>query len=150
MNLADVYTEIITEHNASGRNKHHIEAPTCVRKGVNPSCGDEIALEVRVKGDRIEDASFTGVGCAISQASASLMIDLIRGKTVAEAKGLAELFLGMIKGTVTDEARLEELEDAVALKGIAHMPARVKCAVLGWHTLEESLGKAGEKPSEIS
>lgn len=145
MGLEQIYTEILTEHNASGRNKHHIENPTHVLKGVNPSCGDEIELELRETGGTIEDAGFTGEGCAISQASASIMIDLIRGKTVEEALKLAETFFRMIKGEISDDAELEALEDAVALKDISHMPARVKCAVLGWHTLENAVG---EKPAE--
>lgn len=146
MGLEQIYTEILTEHNNSKRNKHHIENPTTVLKGVNPSCGDEISLELREKDGVIEDAAFTGVGCAISQASTSIMIDLIKGKSKEEALRLAKLFFGMIKNEVTDEKSLEDLDEAVALKDISHMPARVKCAVLGWHTLEEALG--GKKDPE--
>ena len=143
MGLENIYTQILTEHNNSNRNKHHIENPTAVLKGVNPSCGDEIELELREKDGVIEDAAFTGVGCAISQASASIMIDLIKGQTQEEALRLANLFFGMIKGEVSDESQLEDLDEAVALKDISHMPARVKCAVLGWHTLENAIN--GEK-----
>ena len=143
MELNQIYTQILTEHNNSKRNKHPIENPTVTLRGVNPSCGDEIELQLREKDGVIEDAGFTGVGCAISQASASIMIDLIKGKTTAEAMKLAGTFLGMIKGEVTDEKQLEALDEAVALRDIAHMPARVKCAVLGWHTLENALD--GEK-----
>lgn len=139
MDLNNVYTEIITEHNASPANKHHIESPTAVLKGHNPSCGDEIELELRVKDGVIEDASFTGIGCAISQASADIMVDLIKGKKVEEAKTLAHTFLGMIKHEITDDAQLEVLDEAIALKNISNMPARVKCAVLGWHTLENAM-----------
>ncbi len=143
MELNQIYTQILTEHNNSSRNKHHVENATVTLKGVNPSCGDEISLELREKDGVIEDAGFTGIGCAISQASASIMIDLIKGKTTEEARKLAETFLGMIKGEVTDEKELEALDEAVALRDISHMPARVKCAVLGWHTLENALD--GEK-----
>lgn len=139
MGLEQIYTEILTEHNNSKRNKHHIESPTTVLKGVNPSCGDEIELELREKDGMIEDAGFTGIGCAISQASASIMIDLIKGKPTEEALKLASLFFAMIKNEITDEEQLEPLEDAIALKDISHMPARVKCAVLGWHTLENAV-----------
>lgn len=139
MDLNSIYTEIITEHNASPANKHHIENPTAVLKGHNPSCGDEIELELRVKDGVIEDASFTGIGCAISQASADIMIDLIKGKNVEEAKTLAHTFLGMIKHEITDDTQLEVLDEAIALKNISNMPARVKCAVLGWHTLENAV-----------
>ena len=140
MELKQIYTEILSEHNNSKRNKHHIENPSLVLKGVNPSCGDEIELELREKDGVIEDAAFTGIGCAISQASASIMIDLIKGKSTEEALKLAKTFIGMIKNEITDEKELEALDEAVALKDIAHMPARVKCAVLGWHTLENALG----------
>jgi nitrogen fixation NifU-like protein len=116
-----------------------MDSPDVVLKGRNPSCGDEIELELKLKEDIIEDASFTGVGCAISQASTSMMIDLIKGKSVEEAKRLMDLFLGMIKREITKDELLEELEDAAALKNISNMPARVKCAVLSWHTLGESI-----------
>ncbi len=139
MDLDQIYTQILTEHNNSKRNKHPIENPTVTLKGVNPSCGDEISLQLRLQNGVIADAGFTGIGCAISQASASIMIDLVKGKTVSEALKLAKTFFGMIKGEITDENDLEVLDEAVALKGIAHMPARVKCAVLGWHTLENAL-----------
>lgn len=139
MGIEQIYTEILTEHANSNRNKHHIENPTAVCKGVNPSCGDQIELEIREKEGRIEDAAFTGVGCAISQASTSMMIDLIIGKLVTEAMELASIFFGMIKHEITDEDQLEALEDAIVLKDISHMPARVKCAVLGWHTLEDAV-----------
>ncbi|WP_099204042.1 Fe-S cluster assembly sulfur transfer protein SufU [Scatolibacter rhodanostii] len=141
MNLNNIYTEIITEHSRSKHNRHHIENPTEVTNGINPSCGDELTLEIRVKDDIIEDASFVGDGCAISMASASIMIDLIKGKPVEEARELAKLFMDMIHGKVTDDEALEPLEDAIALKDISHMPARVKCAVLSWHTLEETQKK---------
>ena len=143
MELNQIYTQILTEHNNSKRNKHHIENPTVTLKGVNPSCGDEITLELREKDGVIEDAGFTGIGCAVSQASASIMIDLVKGKTTQEALKLAKTFFGMIKNEVTDEKELEALDEAVALRDISHMPARVKCAVLGWHTLENALD--GEK-----
>ena len=141
MELKQIYTQIITENSRSKENKHEVEHATHVLEGVNPTCGDEITLELRVKDGVIEDAAFLGDGCAISQASANIMINLIKGKTVTEAQKLASTFTGMIKGVVTDEESLDELEDAQAFKDIAHMPARVKCATLGWHTLDEVLGK---------
>ncbi|MEY8355442.1 Fe-S cluster assembly sulfur transfer protein SufU [Lachnospiraceae bacterium 54-53] len=139
MDLKALYNEIIVENSRAGQNRHKVEDATVVLEGVNPSCGDDITLELRVKDGIIEDAGFAGDGCAISQASTSLMIDLILGKTVDEAKELLLTFFGMIKGEITDEDQLEPLEDAVALQGISRMPARVKCAVLAWHTLEEAL-----------
>ena len=141
MSLADIYTELIAEHSRSNVNKHHLAQATCCEKGHNPSCGDEITLELQVEDGKIKDASFTGVGCAISQASTSMMIDLIKGESVEKAEHLAKLFIGMIKGEVTADEELEELDEAMALKNISTMPARVKCAVLSWHTLETALEK---------
>ena len=139
--LGDLYTEVIGEHSRSPENKGELAAATVRERGHNPSCGDEITLELQIEDGIIKDAAFTGVGCAISQASTDIMIDLMRGKTVKEAKRLAELFTSMIKREVTDDAALEELDEAIALKNISNMPARVKCAVLAWHTLGDVLEK---------
>ena len=139
--LGDLYTEVIGEHSRSPENKGELAAATVRERGHNPSCGDEITLELQIEDGIIKDAAFTGVGCAISQASTDIMIDLMRGKTVEEAQRLAQLFTSMIKREVTDDAALEELDEAIALKNISNMPARVKCAVLGWHTMEEMLNK---------
>jgi nitrogen fixation NifU-like protein len=139
MDLSNVYTEIIAEHNKSGRNKKHLDNPTITLQGRNPSCGDEISLELKVENNIIQDASFTGVGCAISQASTSMMIDLVRGQTVATAQTLINTFLGMIKREITDDDELEILDEAIALKNISNLPGRVKCAVLSWHTLENAI-----------
>ncbi|WP_312279245.1 Fe-S cluster assembly sulfur transfer protein SufU [Oscillibacter sp.] len=147
MELNALYNQIIVENSRAPQNRHKVEDATIALEGVNPSCGDDIILELRVKEGVIEDAGFTGDGCAISQASASLMIDLVKGRTVEDARELLHLFFGMIKGEVADEARLEELEEAVALQGVSHMPARVKCAVLAWHTLEEALD--GKQPQKL-
>lgn len=139
--LGDLYTEVIGEHSRSPENKGELAAATVRERGHNPSCGDEITLELQIENGIIKDAAFTGVGCAISQASTDIMIDLMRGKTVEEAQHLAQLFTSMIKREVTDDAALEELDEAIALKNISNMPARVKCAVLAWHTLEDVLKK---------
>ena len=139
--LGDLYTEVIGEHSRSPENKGALAAATVRERGHNPSCGDEITLELEIADGIIKDGGFTGVGCAISQASTDIMIDLMRGKTVEEAQRLAQLFTSMIKREVTDDAALEELDEAIALKNISNMPARVKCAVLAWHTLEDVLKK---------
>lgn len=139
MDLNSIYTELIMEHSQHGHNHRHLDSPTHSHRGHNPSCGDDINLEVKVNGDIIEEAAFTGAGCAISKASTSMMIDLITGKTREEALKLVETFIGMIKREITDENELEVLEDAIALQNISNMPARVKCAVLAWHTLRQSL-----------
>lgn len=139
MNLNDIYTELIMEHNSSSHNKRILDNAHHKEKGHNPSCGDEIELELIFDGDIIRDLAFTGHGCAISQASTSIMIDLVKGKSKKEALDLTEKFISMIKREITDENELEELEEAIAFKNISNMPARVKCAVLAWHTLKESI-----------
>ena len=132
------YNEIVTDHNLHPGHKHDLPDANLVLEGVNPSCGDDIWLKLKVEDGRITDGAFVGDGCAISQASADMMLDLIVGKSEEEAMKLAEIFLRMIKGEVTDE-EMDQLEEASVLKDISHMPARVKCAVLGWHTMEEML-----------
>ena len=154
MALNNIYNDILMEHNMHPDHKHkllqasdHKTAinPKCeadeilVKKGLNPSCGDEIVLEINVVNDIIKDAAFNGQGCAISQASTDIMADLIIGKSIDEAIKLTDLFIDMIRGEETDPKKLEELDEAMALKDVSHMPARVKCAVLAWHTLNEML-----------
>ncbi len=132
------YNEILTDHNLHPGHKHDLPDANLVLEGVNPSCGDDIWLKLKVEDGRITEGAFVGDGCAISQASADMMLDLIIGKSEEEAMKLAEIFLRMIMGEVTDE-EMDQLEEASVLKDISHMPARVKCAVLGWHTMEEML-----------
>ena len=141
--LENIYTELIAEHSQSRDNRRHLDHATIKERGHNPSCGDEITLELEVAGGVIRDAAFSGAGCAISQASTDMMIELMRGKTVDEAQRLAELFIKMIQGEVNDDAELAELDDAAALKNISTMPARVKCATLAWHTLDTAVEKLG-------
>ena len=137
------YNEVLTDHNLYPAHKKPLPGANMTLEGVNPSCGDDITLQLRVKDGKIEDAGFIGSGCAISQASASLMIDLVKGRTVEDAHRLISLYFQMIKGKITPE-ELDDLEDVAALQGIAHVPARVKCAVLAWHTLEEALDGEGK------
>jgi nitrogen fixation protein NifU and related proteins len=141
MDLSQIYTELIMEHSQNKQNKRHLDCAHCSERGHNPSCGDDIELELKFDGNVIEAAAFTGSGCAISQASTSMMIDLITGKSKEEALELVETFIGMIKRDITDDKELEVLEDAMVLKNISNMPARVKCAVLAWHTLKEAINK---------
>ena len=138
MESRSFYNEILTEHNIHPEFKHDLPDADLVLEGVNPNCGDDIFLKLKLDGDEIVDGAFVGDGCAISQASADIMLGMIVGKKKEEALHLGELFLKMIKGEASDE-EIDELEEASALKDISHMPARVKCAVLGWHTLEEML-----------
>lgn len=133
------YNEILTDHNLHPVHKHELSCCTCTREGVNPSCGDEITLNLNVENGIITDGSFTGSGCAVSQASADIMLDLVIGRSVEDAKRLNALFTKMIHGECS-EAEIEELEEAGALADISHMPARVKCALLGWRTMAEMVG----------
>lgn len=148
MELGDLYTEVVMEYSRSQKYRHPLEHPDITMRGVNPSCGDDISLELKMSGGIIEEAAISGHGCAISEASAAIMAGLIEGKSTGEASHLAELFLGMIRKTVTDEVQLEKLQDAVALQNISNMPARVKCATLAWHTLQEALDKLAVSPRE--
>ena len=142
MNLNELYTQIITENSRSKENRHPVPGATHSLEGVNPSCGDDIFLKLKLDGDTIADGAFVGDGCAISQASADIMLGMIVGKKKEDALKLGETFLKMIQSEATEE-EIDSLEEASALRDIAHMPARVKCAVLGWRTLKEAL-HAGE------
>lgn len=141
MELKQLYTDLILEYNKDRTNKRKIADPTVHEHGHNPSCGDDIDIEVKIENGVIQDLAYTGSGCAISQASTAMMAELLQGQTVEEALRLCRLFLDMIRGKVTDESQLEELEAAITLKDISKMPVRVKCATLGWHTLEMALEK---------
>ena len=132
------YNEILTEHNIHPEFKHDLPDADIVLEGVNPSCGDDIWLKLKLDGDKIVDGAFVGDGCAISQASADIMLGMIIGRTKDEALKMGDIFMRMIKGEATDE-EIDSLEEASALKDISHMPARVKCAVLGWRTLKEAM-----------
>ena len=134
------YREVINDHNLRPVHKHELTDANLEMRGMNPSCGDDITLRLRVNDGIIEDGAYTGDGCAISQASADIMLDLVIGRTVSEAEELKDIFLRMIKGKITDE-EFDKLEEAGALTDVSHMPARVKCAVLGWHTLESMLAE---------
>lgn len=139
--LTAVYNELIMEHSMNSYNKRKLEKTDYEQIGHNPNCGDEITLELKLNGNIIEDMAFSGHGCAISQASTSIMIDTLKGKTLEEAQEIVNTFIGMIKREITNEETLKKLEDAIAFKNVANMPARVKCALLAWHTIEEIINK---------
>ena len=142
MDLKQIYSSIIMEHSNNSEHKHELEHATHNERGHNPSCGDDIQLHLNIDGDIIKEAAFTGHGCAISQASTSLLCELIEGKTIEEARLACQKFIGMITGDEDDMYELEDiLGDAVALQNISVMPQRVKCAVLAWHTLSDMLEK---------
>lgn len=145
MDLNEIYTQLILEQSRNKRNRRELENPTLKELGHNPSCGDEITLQVNLDRDAMKDLAYTGQGCAISQASTSIMIDTVKGMTTEEAVALCDKFIGMIKGEITDEDQLEDLGDAVAFENIRNMPARVKCAVLPWYTLKAMLEKRKEE-----
>ena len=139
--VGNIYTAALMQHNSHPDYKYEMEGCTCSHEGVNPSCGDELTLQLRIEDGVIEEASFVGSGCAVSQASADMMADLITGETVEEAKRLVGLFLGMIKGEALSEEDKEDLDEAAELESISRMPARVKCAELAWRTLEKLLAE---------
>ena len=134
--LEDLYQEIILTRYKNPRRRGRLENPTRTAGGHNPSCGDQLELFVELDGDRIRAVRYQGEGCAVSQASADLMAEAVEGKTVAEARDLAERFKAMVvEGAPPDPA----LGDLAALSGVARLPSRVKCATLAWHALEEAL-----------
>ena len=149
MAVTDLYNAEFMDHVSHPDYKYQMDCPDCTHEGVNPSCGDELTFSVRFADDgTIDEAAFTGHGCAISQASADIMSDLMVGKTPEQAMGLCKLFMKMVRGEVSeDDPRIDELEDAAILKDSAHMPARVKCAELAWRTLEGMLQSRKERPS---
>lgn len=138
MENRNFYNEILTEHNMHPDFKHDIEDANIVLDGINPSCGDEIQLKLKTDGDIITDGAFVGDGCAISQASTDIMLGMIIGQSKEKALEYADIFMRMIRGEASDE-EIDSLEEASALRDISHMPARVKCAMLGWRTLSEAL-----------
>jgi nitrogen fixation protein NifU and related proteins len=138
--LSDLYQEVILDHNRRPRNFRTIESPSHHAEGYNPLCGDRLNLYVQVSGDTITDVAFEGSGCAISKASASLMTDALKGKTVAEANSLFERFHRVV--TTPPDQPVEDLGKLSVLAGVREFPVRVKCASLAWHTLKAALDRA--------
>lgn len=136
MNLDELYKDTILYHGRNTENRREVDPCDVKQRGVNHSCGDEITIYLRVKDGVIDDISFLGEGCMISMASTSIMIDLVKGKDVETAKELISIFIRMIKREATDE-EIQKLGDGLVFQNIQNMPARVKCATLSWHTLEE-------------
>lgn len=138
--MMEIYKQVIIENTKEKEHKKEIEG--IEKEGVNPSCGDELKIFVKMNEDNtiIEEISFTGRGCAISEASANIMAEILKGKTKEEAKKIITTFFDMIKlNEIDDEKLIEVLGDAYAFKNIAYMPSRVKCAFLSWKTLEKIL-----------
>ncbi len=132
----DLYREIILDHYKEPRNKGHIEEPDIAARGHNPLCGDEVDITMSVDDGRVADIRFDGVGCAISQASASMLTELIEGKSLSEVERIAGLFKEMM---LEDGDSVEELGDLEALQGVKKYPVRIKCAILSWNTMLEGM-----------
>ncbi len=144
--LSDLYQEVILDHNRRPRNFRTIESPSHHAEGYNPLCGDRLSLYVTVADGVLTDVAFQGSGCAISKASASLMTDALKGKTVAEANALFERFHRVV--TTPPDQPVEELGKLSVLAGVREFPVRVKCASLAWHTLKAALGREERASTE--
>ena len=151
MNLKELYQEIILEHGKNPRNLGKTENFNKDAKGNNPLCGDNVHVYLKLNNQRkVEDISFEGSGCAISMASASIMTDLIKGKSDNEAKEIIEDFLGMIKENPELKSNILKEDDKtklMCLSGVKQYPMRVKCATLSWHTLVSAMEKDGKEVS---
>ncbi|KXO17214.1 SUF system NifU family Fe-S cluster assembly protein [Peptoniphilus sp. GNH] len=139
MSINDIYTQFILEESRNSKNRKTLEHFTHEELGHNPSCGDEITLQMDLENDKIQDLAYSGVGCAISQASTSVMIDTVKKLPRDKAIKLCDLFIGMIKGEELSEEQEELLGDALVFESVKNLPARVKCAVLPWYTLKSIL-----------
>ncbi len=146
MALEELYREVILDHYRNPRNKGHLEHPQASAQGVNPLCGDEITIEVSFEGDKVSEVAVEGQGCSISQSSASMMTEAIKGKSRAEISELVGRFRQMMSLDEGDDPGLDPerpgavLGDIEALQGVRQYPVRIKCASLAWNTLLEALG----------
>ena len=142
MDSRELYQDIILDHGRKPRNFHAMSHPSHFANGHNPLCGDRVTVYLEIESDRIKDVSFEGRGCAISTASASLMTEVLKGKTLAEAEQLFKAFHAEVTGgavPAVDEALSDDLDRLAPLEGVKAYPARVKCATLAWHAFEAAL-----------
>lgn len=146
MELASLYQHLILEHYRRPRNKGELADPSADVHMANPVCGDEIRLQLRVEDDVVRGARFTGSGCSISQAAVSMLTGLLEGRSVAEARELAERFTRLMHGDA-DAARDRSLGDLRALQGVSKFPVRIKCALLGFDALKEALDRSEPPPA---
>lgn len=137
--LAELYQQLIIEHSRSPRNQRAVEGANRTAQGLNPLCGDEITVQLRLEDDRVADVAFQGSGCAIAKASASLMTGAVLGRTVPEAEALFQRFHQMVTSRADAPVSEAELGKLAALAGVRAFPARVKCASLAWHTLHAAM-----------
>ena len=142
--LTDLYQEVILDHNRRPHNFRVIDGASAKQEGYNPLCGDRLTLYLTLEGDVIKDAAFQGQGCAISKASASLMTDAIKGKTVVEARDLFEHFHAMI--TSDTDTQQEDMGKLSVLAGVREFPTRIKCASLAWHTMKAAVAHQTDAP----
>ena len=148
MSVEQMYQEIILDHY---REKHHsgLREPFGAEvHHVNPSCGDELTLRVQLAGDTIEDVSYHAEGCSISQASTSVMTDLVIGRSITDSMALHDEFLEMMNSKGRMEPDEDRFEDAIAFAGVSQFPARVKCALLGWSALKDAILRQSDTPQE--
>ena len=143
--LSDLYQEVILDHNRRPRNYGSLEEPTGKAEGHNPLCGDRVTVYIKMDGDRISAVTFEGTGCAISTASASIMTEVLQGKTLAEAHELFHKFHDMVMGKTIIDPDDEELERLLVFHRLSEYPVRVKCATLVWHALLSALDEKGAK-----
>ena len=148
--LGDLYQSLILDHSRSPRNFGEPATSNRVADGRNPMCGDTVRVWLSLDGDRVSDVRFIGKGCAISQASASLMTTMVKGKTRAEAEELFSRFHDLVTGKPVDEASRSSLGKLVALGGVSRFPARVKCASLGWHAMHAALNEGPKDSATVS
>ncbi len=145
MQLDSMYQEVILDHYRSPHNKGLRDPHDAESHHVNPTCGDEITLRVKLDGDRVADVSYDSMGCSISQASASVLTDLLIGKTVEQAMGVHDEFLTLMQSRGESEPDEDRLEDAAAFAGVSKYPARIKCALLAWMAWKDATAQANSE-----
>jgi len=147
LDLRELYQEVILDHNKRPRNRHRLENATSTAEGHTALCGDQVVVYLHTEGDRVAEVSFEGQGCAISTASASLMTEAVKGKTLAEAEAIFREFQSMVTET-EDPVPHPDLGDLEVLAGVRDYPVRIKCATLPWHALSAALKGGGEVSTE--
>lgn len=148
MELDSLYQEVILDHYKHPQHKSLSPNPTVQVHHVNTSCGDEITLNLHTNGTSVEEITWDGVGCSISQASTSVVSDLVRGKSIAEALTIIDSFQAMIQSKGNDAGNEDVLGDGVAFAGVAKFPARVKCALLGWMAVKDAISQSQRTQSQ--
>lgn len=146
--LRDLYNDVILGHTKKPRNYGPLEDATATAVGYNPLCGDKFVVRLKIEGDRIVDIRFEGDGCSISKASASVMTETLKGKTLDEARALGVVFRDLATGNLEGEDRIADLGKMAVFSGVSEFPVRVKCATLAWHTVDAALDGKDEISTE--